>query len=251
MKDLPKILLIAAFLTASLLPACALQTGLTEDIPAHNIGIEFAAYPEFFLELEYQYVFKNLADRIDVTLHAVFGMPMFLIPKGDSFHFETGASVRFFKWKGLALTGSLMTAFSTAGSRAGFYVNWRFSLGFLAGYFVRKWFIGLQCTWTPTVATYVVHSDWARDAFEDRYPVGTDLTHVAGAPSDGWYAGGSHRIMIGMTVGGTIKRLVTPYLAGGFSYEPNAQGLVAFPDIGMLPFYVQTGVKFHWGNPER
>jgi len=79
-----------------------------------------------------------------------------------------------------------------------------------------------------------------------RYPDGASGDAGVSGPLDGWYSLTANTVKIGVSGKCAIAGKVSLYMNGGFRYIPNKLGILLFPDVGLLPFYAQAGVIYHW-----
>ncbi|MBL7994335.1 hypothetical protein JNM05_03090 [bacterium] len=211
----------------------------------HNFSFELSMNPAFFLECGYHRRIADIAGK-PVLIHATVGSPMFLLQEFDSFRFGLGSSVKWIEHGRFDLVGGLFTSVATNENVNGKFVAWNLMLTVLPGYYHKKWFTALQFMWKPTIATRIAHSDYAKSAFDNRYPNDTPPDKMIKGPKDGWYLTPANRVMAGLMGGYTIGQSHTIYLKGGINYTPNYFNIFMFGDIGVIPYYANLGVIRHW-----
>lgn len=216
-----------------------------KEIPKQSISFELSISPAFLGGFTYYYRMDSFFKNKDVVLHATLVSPIFLIKEVDSFRFGSGASVKYGEWGNFAVVAGTAIYFATNKNVNGNFVAWGLEFDFQPGYFKEKWFISLNLSWKQTLMTHIKHSQYARSAFEDRYPEGISLESTINGPRDGWYRTPAQHWKTGLIAGYRISKSVTLYGGGGIDYTPNEQGFFMFADVGVIPFYGQIGVVYH------
>lgn len=93
-------------------------------------------------------------------------------------------------------------------------------------------FWGIDMEWYEVPAVHIVHSDYSRARFRDRYDGETEL-------EDGWYALTAHRINIGVTHIHDMKTGFRVKLSGGVRLSPSPFNIFFEGGMfGQLPFYM-------------
>ncbi|MCA9712303.1 MAG: hypothetical protein KDK70_41085, partial [Myxococcales bacterium] len=113
------------------------------------------------------------------------------------------------------------------------------------GRFRRAWSVWLDLRWRTVPLVSVHHSAVVAETFDDRYPEGTTGS-TDRAPRDGVLAFPSHTLLLGAGIGGRVLRRLGLFVRGGWTWQPQRQGVGSYPALGRMPFYAQTGVDLRW-----
>lgn len=228
-----------------LLPTVAAADPRAEslDIPRHRISAGLGAAPGMTFDVGYAYRPPLPLGRTHLVGRTSFGFPIPGVADGRSFDASLGANwiVPPVKWLGVVTSAGVVVR--SASTPMGDAVGWGLELEARPGWLHERAYVCALLGWQPMLGTHVRHRQPAVDAFADRYP--DQPTTADDRPRDGWYLAPAHRIRLGVDAGITIRRRVTPYLAGGFEVQPGRLGVVRFPDVGILPFFVDGGLAVH------
>ena len=180
-------------------------------------------------------------ERYGIIAHANF--PIFS-QKGFDFDFRIGAGVLVAisdKFKSIA---GLSWNLSRTEDLNGRYVHSGFKIDLLPGYYGSKWVFAphLALNYQPWI--YITHSEYARNAFRDLYPNNEGQYK---APRDGWFYQNNITLQTGVGIA-YFQPNWHINLAAGFQHQPNRLGLIALPDIGIMPFYGGVNVGYVLGG---
>ncbi len=199
----------------------------------HTLSIGINASPHLNANADYLYAFherEGYFQRFGIITQVNF--PIFS-QKGFDFDFRIGAGVliSFYK-KFKALTG-LTWSFSRTADLNGRYLHSGFKIDFLPGYFGKKWVFAphLSLNYQPFI--HIKHSDYAQNVFKDLYP---NNNGQYTSPKDGWFTQNNLTFQTGIGVAYFQPKWHLNLMAG-FQYQTNRLGLIALPDIGIMPFY--------------
>jgi hypothetical protein len=212
------------------------------DLPPNQLALEVGAAPSLGIELSYSRRFS--IGRTRLVPAAALGVPFATAIDGRTWNAELGAAWIAPLWRGLGLTANLAATLRSARNPQADLVGLGLDVGVQPGWFAWRWYLAADLGLASTLGLHVRHSELARESFEDRYGSGSDVD--AEGPRDGWYGATAHRLHAGLTGGAAIRNRVTLGLAAGFVTTVNEFGLVAFPDVGILPFYMRAGVAVSW-----
>ncbi len=199
----------------------------------HIVSMGINANPNLNIHADYIFAFdinNPTIQRWGIITHLNF--PLFS-QKGFDFDLRIGAGtiigiVNQFK----VLTG-LTWNFSRTVTLNGTYFHSGFKLDVFPGYYAKRWALALHVALNYQPILHVKHSDYARDAFNDLYPLGNGLYN---APKDGWFYQNNLTLQSGIALA-YFRPKWHVNLTAGFQYQSNRLGLIALPDIGILPFY--------------
>jgi len=226
--------------------AAARPVATPRALPVNGLGLELGFDPQLMFEARYGRRLPDLVGEYDLTLEASVGAPLYLFSGIDAFEFTLGAASEIPLHGRFGVTLALATSLATTENTLGRLVAWGLELAVLPGFFAERWFVALNLAWRPTLATRIEHSDYARDAFDDRYPEGTPSAEQTAGPRDGWYGFPVHRWVVGLVGGYSFGRRVTLYSGGGIDAMAQDPGYFSYPAIGVLPIYAQLGACVHW-----
>lgn len=215
----------------------------SKNITKQSLSLEFSMSPAFLIEFAY---YNNVFKKNDVMLLTTLGSPIFLIKEFDSFRLETGAYTTWWERGNFSLAGGIFTTLATNENISGKFIAWGLEIVMQPGYYDKKWFAALNLVWKQTMATHIKHSEYVKSAFDDRYPADTPPEKMIDGPKDGWYGTPAKRWVSGLIGGYKIRKAITLYLGGGIIYTPNKQDIFLFGDVGLIPFYAQLGIIYHW-----
>lgn len=160
--------------------------------------------------------------------------------KGFDFDFRLGAGILFsFADEFKSLTG-LTWNFSRTEDLNGRYFHSGFQIDVLPGYYGKNWLFAphLSMYYQPWIN--IKHSEYTISAFRDLYPSNNGEYNF---PRNGWFYQNYVSFQTGIGVG-YFQSKWNVNLRAGFQHQPNRLGIVALPDIGILPFY--GGVNFNY-----
>lgn len=227
-----KLLIFIVFVWSSALVHAQNYFDLLND-GRHNIAVGVNASPQLNANADYFFGFENqgkLIDRYGVVAQANF--PLFS-QKGFDFDFRLGAGALLsFSGKFKSIAG-LSWNFSRTEDLNGRYFHSGFKIDILPGYFGSKWVLAphLSLNYQPWIN--IQHSEYAIKAFQDLYP---NSQGEFNAPKDGWFY--KNNITLQAGIGITYFQPTWHInLTAGFQHQPNRLGIIALPDIGIMPFY--------------
>lgn len=126
----------------------------------------------------------------------------------------------------------------------GKYVHSGFKLDLPPGYYGNRWAFTPHISVNYQPVIHIKHSDNAIRAFYDIYPNGIGQFS---SPKNGWFYQNNLTLQTGFGIA-YYKPRWHINLTAGFQYQPNKLGLVALPDIGILPFYGSVNVGYSLSN---
>ncbi len=199
----------------------------------HTISAGLNANPNLNANADYFLGFDNQGKYIErYGFVAQVNCPIFS-QKGFDFDFRVGAGALIaFSDKFKSIAG-LSWNISRSKDLNGRYVHSGFKIDLLPGYYGNKWVLA------PHVSLYyqpwvnIKHSEYAINTFQDLYPNGNGQFI---APKDGWFYQNNITLQTGISVA-YYQPNWHLILAAGFQHQPNRLGLIALPDIGIMPFY--------------
>lgn len=206
---------------------------------SHIISIGSNANPHLNANTDYFYGFDNSQDKF-IERYGFLAQANFPIfsQRGFDFDLRLGAgALVFFSDKFKSIAG-LSWNFSRTEDLNGRYFHSGFKIDILPGYYGSKWIFAphLSLNYQPWIN--IKHSEYAINAFQDLYP---NNNGQYTAPKDGWFYQNHITFQTGIGVA-----YFQPHwhlnLTAGFQHQPNRLGIVALPDIGIMPFY--GGVNF-------
>lgn len=206
------------------------------------VGIGLHAEPALSIQADYAHRFDGLqlagnpvgfVAAVNVPLFGTHGLDFdlrlgagSLLPVVGKFKVVTGVA-----WS-LSRTADLNGKYLSSGLKVDLY----------PGLYGRRWVGALHfgSHWRPVV--HIAHSEYARQAFQDRYPTGASGSFDG--PQDGWFRQNAFIQQLGLAVAWR-KDTWGMQLHTGFQYIPNKVGLVFLPDVGLMPVYgsLQTFIK--------
>ena len=196
------------------------------------------ANPNLNANADYLFGFGNEGKTIErYGIIAQGNFPIFS-QKGFDFDFRLGAGALIaFSDKFKSIVG-LIWNISQTNDLNGRYFHSGFKIDLLPGYYGSKWVFAphLALNYQPWI--HIKHSKYAINAFKDLYPNGNGQYK---APKNGWFYQNNITLQTGVGVA-YFKPNWHINLTAGFQHQPNRLGLIAFPDIGIMPFY--GGVNF-------
>jgi hypothetical protein len=211
----------------------------------HILSAGVNANPHLNANADYLYAFEEREgtfQRFGIITQANF--PIFS-QKGFDFDFRigTGALIGFsnqFK----ALTGVTWNLSRTADLN-GRYFHSGFKIDFLPGYYVNNWVFAphLSLNYQPFIR--IKHSDYAKNTFQNLYPNGNGQYT---SPKDGWFTQNNLTFQTGISIA-YFQPKWHLNMTAGFQHQPNRLGLIALPDIGIMPFY--GGLNFGYSITDK
>lgn len=198
------------------------------------------ANPNLNANADYLFGFGNEGKTIErYGIIAQANFPIFS-QKGFDFDFRVGAGALVaFSEKFKSIVG-LSWNFSRTADLSGRYVHSGFKIDLLPGYYGNKWVFAPHLAFNYQPWINIKHSDYAIKAFEDLYPNGNGQYK---APKDGWFYQNHFTLQTGVGVA-YFKPNWHINLTAGFQHQPNMLGVVALPDIGIMPFYGGVNVGY-------
>ncbi len=212
---------------------------------SHIVSAGVNANPHLNANADYLYAFEEregTLQRFGIITQANF--PIFS-QKGFDFDFRIGAgTLMSFSNQFKALTGFTWN-FSQTSDLNGKYFHSGFKIDVFPGYFGNKWVFAphLSLNYQPFI--HIKHSDYAKKAFQDLYPSGNGQFN---SPKDGWFTQNNLTLQTGIGVA-YFQPKWHLNLTAGFQHQPNRLGLIALPDIGILPFY--GGLNFGYSITDK
>jgi len=203
------------------------------------------ANPNLNANADYLFAFEpkeGTLQRFGIITQANF--PVFS-QQGFDFDFRIGAGALIgFSNQFKALTGVTWN-FSRTADLNGRYYHSGFKIDFLPGYYGNKWVFAphLSLNYQPFI--HIKHNDYAKNAFKDLYP---NNNGQYTSPKDGWFFQNNLTLQTGIGVANFQPKWHLN-LTAGFQYQPNKLGLIALPDIGILPFY--GGLNFGYSITDK
>jgi hypothetical protein len=206
--------------------------GLLNEDP-HIISAGVHANPHLNANADYLFAFEQKEEtfqRFGLITQANF--PLFS-QQGFDFDFRVGAgSLIAFSNPFKALVG-LSWNFSRTADLNGRYFHSGFKLDLLPGYYGKKWMFAPHVSLSYQAFMHIHHSDYPQQAFQDLYPNGDGAFN---SPKDGWFTQNNPTLQIGLGMT-YFQPKWHLNLTAGFQLQPNRLGLIAFPDVGIMPFY--------------
>lgn len=123
------------------------------------------------------------------------------------------------------------------GTRGG----WNARLEALAGLRLERLSLGISVGWLLGLSTLLLHSDYVRQAYDDRYPAGT--SGGVDGPRNGFIAFPSTRFSTGIQAGFDLTGAFALFGAGGLVFTPTSYeaGLFDTMMFGVWPFFAELG----------
>lgn len=197
-----------------------------------NANPQLNAHADFLMGFDHQ---SRFIERYGIVAHANF--PLFS-QRGLDFDLRLGAGALISFADRFKSIAGLSWNFSRTADINGRYFHSGFKLDFLPGYYGNKWVFAPHFSFQYQPWIHIKHSEYAINAFRDLYP-NNDGSFKA--PKDGWF----YQNHITLQTGVGIVYFQPNWhlnLTAGFQHQPNRLGIVALPDIGIMPFY--GGVNF-------
>ena len=201
--------------------------------PNQVISAGLSANPHLNANADYMYLPENSGspvERYGILLQA--NLPLFS-QEGFDYDIRLGAGA-LIKLSGQYKTIAGVTwNFSRTEDIAGRFFHSGFKIDLFPGYYMANWVFAphLALDYQPWI--HIRHKQYATDAFADLY---SDSNGKYRSPKSGWFYQSNLNMMTGLAVA-----YYQPHwhvaLSGGFQHRPNETGLVALPDIGIMPFY--------------
>lgn len=211
----------------------------------HILTAGLQANPHLNFNADYFFVNKmkeGTFERFGIITQATF--PLFS-QKGFDFDFQIGAGALLHvsnRFK--ALTGFTWNLSKTADLN-GKYLHSGFKLDMLPGYFSGKWMFAPHFSFSYQPFIHIKHSDYAKKAFSDLYP---NANGKYNTPRDGWFYQNNLTLQTGFGIAYLQPKWHLNFTAG-FQHQPNRLGLIALPDVGIMPFY--GGINFGYSLNEK
>lgn len=220
------------FLFGSLITNAQNYFGLLND-GQHIISAGVNAIPhlnantDYFLGSDNQ---SNFFERYGLIAQANF--PLFS-QKGFDFDIRLGAGALLNLARNFKAISGISWSLSRTADINGRYFHSGFKLDILPGYYGKKWVFAphLSLNYLPWIN--IKHSEYAIKAFQDLYPNNNGQFK---APQNGWF----YQDNITLQTGVGITYFQPNWhinLMAGFQHQLNRLGIVALPDIGIMPFY--------------
>lgn len=153
--------------------------------------------------------------------------------KGFDFDFRLGAGAVISVTEKFKSIAGLSWNFSRTEDINGRYVHSGFKLDFLPGFYGQKWAFAPHFSINYQPWINIKHSAYAMNAFQDLYP-NNDGQYEA--PKNGWFYQNHIILQTGAGIAYTRPNWHLNFTAG-FQHQPNKLGIVALPDVGIMPFY--------------
>jgi len=219
---------------------CAYASSIDNDAhPAFKIGITERAFGSLRLSYEYTSSINNAI--LPVTLETGALLPVFLNSAkmnltDISFFVRIGSGARL--GKRILIPADLTMSLDRQDQAMGRFNALSYRIGITPGIQIRtRSFWGVELEWHQTAAVHIVHSDYSKARFRDRYDGETEL-------EDGWYALTARRINIGVTHIHDTKTGFRVKLSGGVRLSPSPFNIFFEGGMfGQLPFYMD--LSFH------
>jgi hypothetical protein len=199
----------------------------------HVVSAGVNANPNLNANADYLYNFEQTTgtiQRFGIITQANF--PIFS-QKGFDFDFRIGVgSLINISNQFKALTGLTWNLSRTADLN-GRFLHSGFKIDVLPGYYGNNWIFAphLSLNYQPWIN--IKHSEYTINAFKDLYPNNNGQFN---SPKEGWFYQNNIILQTGIGIA-----YFQPHwhinLTAGFQHQPNEIGLIAFPDIGIMPFY--------------
>lgn len=197
--------------------------------------VDFAWDPTWVLEGGWSHHLSP-ALRLEVDVAA----PIVLVPDLGGLSGETGLSSRFTVRGGWGVEVGLNTGLALARDSLGDKLGWNADLRLRPGWAAERWSAGLDLGFRPTLATRFWPGEPVQDLFGDR--PGSEIQ----SPWDGWVRFTGQRLRAGAAGTLALGNHGVFALSGGFEWTPQAQGLLANPQLGQLPFTVHALGGWRW-----
>lgn len=127
----------------------------------------------------------------------------------------------------------------------GRYIHAGFKLGFFLGYYGKEWVIASHLAAGYQPWTYIKHSAYVIEAFQDLCP---GRAGPFSDPGNGWFYQNYLLLRTGPAVA-YFQSKWHLHPTAGLQQQPDRVGLVSLPDIGIMPIY--GGVNFGYSIPDR
>lgn len=204
----------------------------------HIISAGANANPHLNANADYFFGFENPNKFIErYGFLAQVNFPIFS-QKGFDFDFRIGAGALIAFTEKFKSIAGLSWNFSRTEDLNGRYLHSGFKIDVFPGYYGSKWVFTPHFSLNYQPWINLKHSEYTKNAFMDLYP---NQDGQYKSPKDGWFYQNNFTLQTGIGIA-----YFQPHwhlnLTAGFQHQPNRLGLIALPDIGILPFY--GGVNF-------
>lgn len=191
------------------------------------------ANPHLNANADYLFGFDNQSSFIErYGIIAQANFPIFS-QKGFDFDLRLGAGALLnFAGNFKAISG-LSWNISRTSDINGRYLHSGFKLEILPGYYGKKWAFAPHLSFNYQPWINIKHSEYAINAFQDLYPNNNGQYK---APKDGWFYQNNFTLQTGFGIA-FFQPKWHLNLTAGFQHQPNRLGVIALPDIGIMPFY--------------
>lgn len=180
-----------------------------------------------------------------ITGDLALTVPVFVQPDVRAWKLTTGASTLFrLPAPGLAVAVSLRATAAIAHDPTGTKLGIGYELVAQPGFYGRLWTLALDLAWRAVPVAHFWHSAVVRDLFHDRHDL--PASDAQGPPEDGWYRFAANRVRIGGAAGRRLGSRAAASVAAAYEHTFQAQGIIANPSFGQLPFYVLAGGDYRW-----
>jgi hypothetical protein len=180
--------------------------------------------------------------KFPVQIELAYTQPLVLIPGYDGAKLAFAASGMYQwrnKWGVSAGVGpDVMFSKDDVGKRIGFGAE----IFARPAYWGDQGMVALDVGYRIGYASCVVHGQAVADLYGDRYPGGAPAGAATG-PEDGCIPAASHRLRTGALLG-LAGGEGAGFIAGGFEYHPNIDGVISAYPLTGLPFYLQITFSY-------
>jgi len=232
---LKKLLVIGLFALLSSTAQAQIYFG-ANNISKHSVTFHSMG---FVAGINYNYKWSNKWLNRDLSLQLELDAPVFLLTDLDSWLFEASLGAMLLKesdWNaGLYYAASSATANNILGS----HFSKSSSLTVQPGYYRSNWFVAADLRLSVTEFVYIQHSDRQKDFYSDIPNSSASNTSLLRFPNV--------RYLTGAIAAYTSASGKWTFIgSAGALFVPQAQGIMLFPEINLLPFYFTLDVTRHF-----
>ena len=233
---------MALVILCCLAAPCAAQLPIVSNtIADHRVFVTFGWDPVWVGALGYSRALRDFIGQNDAAFDIVVTVPPRLLAGLGAWKIAAGVTALFVGSSDVGSTAGVHTSLAHTRDDTGTKLAWGAALVLQPGYYGDGWAIAADGGWRGALATYMKHSQAIRDLFGDRY--GDAANGSNDGPRDGWYRFTANRLCAGLVGGGGGQTLAF-FGAGGFEYTIQRQGILASPQLGQLPFYLDAGAVY-------
>ena len=220
-----------------------------EDAPRDAVDVSINSTSWLSLEGAWLRRLDDVVGPRDLSVGAELELPALLwiqTASVDTFRASGSVGMELYSWRSFSLAAKLRldtrVQHDVMGTRFGLGTTLYVMPGAQVGRTSIAGLLGLS----QGLTTFVSHSDYVRETFDDRYLDGDGAGGTSDGPKDGWYAFPATRVPLGAALSVRLNEAWSMHSSMGIVLTPDRfdTGLFSSMNLGLWPFWLDLGVAW-------